>query len=88
MQGSGIYRQAGLISKLEGGGGGDDAIQALAALLRYPLNRRLDGSPELGLEIVQTKQPLANAGNRTPFFRSNRKLSTVITRTLEIRLGK
>jgi len=44
MQGSGIHRQAGLISKLEGGGGGDDTIQALAALLRYPLNRRLDGS--------------------------------------------
>ena len=38
-----MQRQAVLISKLEGWGGGYDQIQALAALLRYPVNRRLDG---------------------------------------------
>jgi hypothetical protein len=54
IQGSGIQRQAVLISKLEvgWGGGGDDEIQALAALLRYPPNRRLEG-------------PQIWAGNRT-----------------------
>jgi hypothetical protein len=74
-----------LISKLEGeeGGGGwwSDAVPSCIT----PVSTAQEAvwAPQLGCRPYRHNKPLGNSGNRKPKFRSNRKLRTLIIRTLK-----
>lgn len=76
IQGSGVQRHAVLVTKLEGGRWLSDTGPGHITLV--PSEQEAGWVPELGCRPYRQNKFLDNAGNGTPIFRSNRKLSTLI----------